>query len=91
MKRALPIFLAALCILSLCACAPIDTNTNENTIVDDLGNSVFLGKDPRVAAGYASFGECWQLAGGSLVGITTDALEDSRISGADELALIGSV
>lgn len=69
------------------ATAPADVETVELT--DALGNKTLLPKDARVACGYASFAQCWLLSGGSLVGVTQDAID--RGVAVDDAAVIGTV
>ena len=59
------------------------------TIVDDLGRTVEIASLDAVVACMGSFAELWELAGGSLVGVTDDALLDYNLSNADSLATIG--
>ena len=91
MKRRLIILLSLLLLTSLFSCDQAVKEQSGAPLTDDLGNTVYLDKSSRIAAGYASFGECWQLAGGTLVGITSDAIEEGRVSDTDSLAVIGSV
>lgn len=91
MKRAFLLALCAVCLLLLFSCvgeAPSDEGVK---IVDDLGGEAYIKADAKVVACYASFGECWQLAGGTLVGVTSDALDEGRIEGADKLSVVGTV
>ncbi len=48
----------------------------EYRFVDDLGRQVSLSKDDKVAACHASFADCWLLCGGTLAGVTADAVEE---------------
>lgn len=59
------------------------------TIVDDLGRTVEIASLDAVVACMGSFAELWELAGGSLVGVTDDALLDYDLHNADSLATIG--
>lgn len=91
------ILLCLAALLSLAACgvgtvspaatAPADVETVE--LVDALGNRTLLTKDARVACAYASFAQCWLLSGGSLVGVTQDAID--RGIAVDDTAVIGTV
>ncbi|MBM6828301.1 ABC transporter substrate-binding protein [Anaerotignum lactatifermentans] len=45
----------------------------------------------RVVALYGSFAEAWELAGGTLVGVTEDAIEERNMDLGEDVAMIGSV
>ena len=53
------------------------------TFTDDLGYEVTVENPQRVVACMGSFANIWELAGGTLVGATSDAFEDYGLSGAD--------
>lgn len=59
------------------------------TIVDDLGRTVEIASLDAVAACMGSFARLWELAGGSLVGVTDDALCDYVLTNADALTTVG--
>lgn len=59
------------------------------TIVDDLGRTVEIASLDAVVSCMGSFAELWELAGGTLVGVTDDALLDYDLANADSLATIG--
>ena len=59
------------------------------TIVDDLGRTVEIASLDAVVACMGSFAELWELAGGTLVGVTDDALLDYDLANADSLTTIG--
>ena len=59
------------------------------TIVDDLGRTVEIASLDVVVACMGSFAELWELAGGTLVGVTDDALLDYDLANADSLTTIG--
>lgn len=60
------------------------------TFTDALGYEVHIQSWERVVSLYGSFAEVWQLAGGTLVGATSDAIEERQLplSGA---AVVGTV
>ena len=58
-------------------------------LTDDQGRQVEVSSLDGVVACMGSFAKVWQLAGGSLVGVTDDALDDYDLDGADGLALVG--
>ena len=45
------------------------------TFTDDAGNEVTVGNPQRVVACMGSFANAWELAGGTLVGVSDDALQ----------------
>ena len=49
------------------------------TFADDLGNQVTVSSHERVVAGMGSFANIWELAGGTLVGASSDAFSDYHI------------
>lgn len=46
------------------------------TLTDSGGESVQIPENPRVVSLYGSYSEAWLLAGGSLVGVTQDAVDE---------------
>ncbi|MGN0661852.1 MAG: ABC transporter substrate-binding protein [Faecalibacterium sp.] len=61
------------------------------SFTDALGRSVTLTRWERVVSLYGSFAETWVLAGGTLVGVTDDAVEERGLALGDGVALMGSV
>ena len=61
------------------------------SFTDIMGYSVTLNSWDRVVSLYGSFGETWMLAGGTLVGTTSDAIEERGLMLGDEVAIVGSV
>ncbi len=59
------------------------------SLCDDQGRQVEIASLERVVVCMGSFAKTWQLAGGALVGVTSDALADYELEGADGLALVG--
>lgn len=60
-------------------------------VTDALGSTVYIRENARVVSCYASFASCWSLAGGRLVGVTDDALEEQRMELDESVQLVGSV
>ena len=58
---------------------------------DALGYEVRLDSWQRVVSLYGSFAEAWTLAGGSLVGATSDAVEERGLALGEDVAIVGSV
>ena len=61
------------------------------SFTDIMGYPVTLNSWDRVVSLYGSFGETWMLAGGTLVGTTSDAIEERGLVLGDEVAIVGSV
>lgn len=79
-------------ILLLCCLVALPVQAEEPyTFTDVLGYEVTLASHDRVAALYGSFAETWLLAGGELVGVTSDALEERNLDLGEHVAVIGSV
>jgi len=94
MKRFLSILFAILFLLSFSACgkAPEEPLPEPSavSVTDALGNTVTLAPGARVVSCYGSFADCWQLSGGSLVGVTEDAVEEGVVA-AESVTVVGSV
>lgn len=58
-------------------------------VTDDRGAEAEVASLDAVVALMGSFAKTWQLAGGSLVGVTDDALADYGLEGADGLSSVG--
>jgi iron complex transport system substrate-binding protein len=79
---------------SLAGCASSDGDNNNNnsttttgssssggySFTDALGTQVTVNKPQRVVACMGSFAAIWELSGGSLVGVTDDAVQDYNIA-----------
>ena len=90
MKRFCTLILAMSIILATASCSPSVKNTDgELSFTDDLGFTVDITRNEKVAACHASFADCWLLSGGSLVGITADAIQDHGLT-ADGAIIIGT-
>ena len=86
---------------TLAGCGKEDTTTMESeaaetavqgvTFTDALGTEVQLESWDRVVSLYGSFAETWTLAGGTLAGVTEDAIEERNMELGDDVAMIGSV
>lgn len=62
------------------------------SITDSNGSQITLDTSaPRVVAAYGSFAEAWLLAGGELVGVTQDALEQRDLGLPEDIAVVGTV
>lgn len=105
-KKSICILLAAL-LLAGCAAqgvaapegasaseAPAQTAGAEASPVqftDALGCEVTVPSWERVVSLYGSFAETWVLAGGSLAGTTSDAVEERQLDLGEDVAVVGSV
>lgn len=79
MKKLIVLLLLAVVICGsvFAGCDLSEDNSDGITFTDALGRSVTVAKDPeRVVSLQGSFAETYMVAGGDLVGVTTDAFED---------------
>ena len=68
------------------------TDAEEISLTDSNGTQITLHtRTPRVVAAYGSFAEAWLLAGGELVGVTQDALEQRDLGLPEDMAVVGTV
>lgn len=89
MKKLFCTLLSAALLLSLVCCGEQEKQGEGVSFTDDRGRSVTVGSEDRIAACHASFADCWLLAGGTLVGVTEDAVADHGLSVGDA-AIIGT-
>ncbi|MEG6611568.1 ABC transporter substrate-binding protein [Pseudoclostridium thermosuccinogenes] len=91
-----------LLILVVTGCSNGKINKNVNTenknhgtyyaFTDSCGNSVVLEKRPdRVVSLVGSYAETWILAGGEVIGVTDDVIQESRLEISDEINIVGTV
>ena len=103
-KRMLCAALAALCLFGFAGCAarpagsPSAPSASASAsaadgfvFTDALGHTVSLASWDRVVSLYGSFAETWTLAGGTLVGTTSDAVEERHLELGDQVAITGSI
>lgn len=92
MKRFVSVLLMMGILFSLAACGRQEDAKSQDgmQIIDALGNKSYLSADARVISCYASFAECFLLAGGTLVGVTEDAVEEQRLD-VGSAEMIGTV
>jgi len=96
MKRRIPLIFALCLLLLLSGCTkpaaqPAPAPPGAYTLTDTLGNTASLPENPRVVSLYGSFAQCWLLSGGTLCGVTADAVEEHGIETGGDIALVGSV
>ncbi|MGI6256014.1 MAG: ABC transporter substrate-binding protein, partial [Acutalibacter sp.] len=61
-------------------------------ITDSEGTSITLyTREPRVVSLYGSYAEAWLLAGGQLVGVTQDAIDERQLDLSQDVDVVGSV
>lgn len=90
-------FLCIIIILGSIGCTNkekvIDINKNEKiSFTDARGNKVTLSSSPkRVVSLYGSFAETWMLAGGELVGVTDDVVEERKMKLKDDVKVVGKI
>jgi len=91
MKKIIALALFCLLLFSALSCAPAPEAGDGKKITDSEGNSVTLPEGARVISCYGSFAECWVDSGGTLVGVTSDAIDEKRIENSEKLTVVGSV
>ena len=93
MKKIFAALLCAAVLCSLCGCGTAEepAQTKGVVVTDIFGDSAVLNAESRVAFGYTSFAQCWQLAGGEPLGVTLDAVEDRGMDLPEEVEIIGTV
>lgn len=91
-KRFVCGLLAAL-LLAACAAPAPSAAAQDSAVefVDAQGTQVALQSWDRVVSLYGSFAELWLLSGGTLVGATTDAVEERGLDLGGDVALVGNV
>ncbi len=69
-----------------------DINNNHFfTFTDALGRSVTVGYNPASAVSlHGSYAEAWSLAGGTLVGVTRDVIDEDRQVSGDNIIMVGT-
>lgn len=90
MKSFLP-WIFSILLLSACAAPAPTPDDAAVTFTDALGYTVTLSKWERVVSLYGSFAETWLLAGGELVGATSDALEERNLHLDADVSIVGTV
>lgn len=66
-------------------------STGEVEITDTNGATIPVPENPRVVSLYGSYAEAWTLAGGELVGVTQDAIDERDLALPEETVVVGSV
>ena len=102
-SKKLVLILACAFTLLLCSCTPAAESLpsrsdsisavvpNSFTHTDALGRSVALPMHPqRVVSLFGSFAEVWELAGGTLIGVSSDALSEDRIHHSPDAEVLGT-
>ena len=91
------VFMTALAVcLSLVSCSQNKEKTDITEkvgicITDVYGNTAYLPENPKVVSCYGSFSECWLLSGGTLVGVTDDAVNERGLDLQDDVEIVGTV
>lgn len=106
MRRQLKIFSCTLLSVAVLLCSLSGCNAGTSapdvpapsgemepiTFTDALDTQVSVSSCVRVVSLYGSFAEAWMLAGGTLVGVTEDAIDERHLDFGDaEVSMIGSV
>lgn len=91
MKRVVLFVLCMILVLCSVGCnAPPSAQGEGETVCDADGRKASLSKGARVVACNASLADIWLLSGGSLVGVTEDAVEDGLVSDSS-VGIVGTV
>ena len=93
-KPVLCIVLAATLLTACGAPAPQEQSSASPeavTFTDAWGYEAVIERWDRVVSLYGSFAETWLLAGGQLVGTTSDAIEERQLDLGEEVAVVGTV
>lgn len=73
----------------------LDSSSVQSTgtveITDTDGATLPVPENPRVVSLYGSYAEAWLLAGGELIGVTEDALEERNLELSQDVTMVGSV
>ncbi|MGH4124744.1 MAG: ABC transporter substrate-binding protein [Clostridium sp.] len=97
LRKNLSFFLCIMIILGMTGCANsekvIDTSKNKTiSVIDSRKNKVTFSESPkRVVSLYGSFSETWLLAGGELVGVTDDVVEERKMKLSGNVKVVGKV
>lgn len=77
----------------LCGCARefASQSGSDFEITDSTGSVSNVVKNARVVSCYGSFAQCWLLSGGTLVGVTDDAIKERGLSFDNDTEIIGTV
>ena len=88
------VFCLCAALMLLCSCtAEKKTAPQTNPMAeftDDLGREVAVYSVDHVVSLYGSYAEAWTLAGGALVGATSDAVDERKMD-LGEARVVGSV
>lgn len=84
------VFLMAASLLA--ACTPTSSSEKNYTFIDDLDREVSLkGMPKKVVALMGSYAETWLLAGGTLAGTTSDAIDERKLDLGEDVQIVGTV
>ncbi len=82
---------AGLCLLLCAGCGQQgEAPVSGAVLMDSDGNRVVLPAEPRVVCAYASFAQCWLLAGLIPVGVTQDAIEERDLELPEDTVVVGT-
>ncbi len=92
MKKILSLISLISVLVSFTACGTHEVTDSQDgvQVTDALGNVTYLTAESKVVSCYASFAECWLLAGGTLAGVTEDAVDEHGLSVGDA-EIVGTV
>ena len=84
------VFLMAASLLA--ACTPTSSSEKNYIFIDDLDREVSLkGMPKKVVALMGSYAETWLLAGGTLAGTTSDAIDERKLDLGEDVQIVGTV
>ncbi|MGL5541061.1 MAG: ABC transporter substrate-binding protein [Erysipelotrichaceae bacterium] len=94
--RKVAVVFTLLCALTLSAACNASTRETGGeayfVFQDDLGMEVILEKRPkRVVSLMGSYAELWQLSGGTLVGVSEDALSERNMEIGEDVQIVGTI
>ena len=90
MKKLCLIVLIILMALGSVSCADRPLAESGKQITDNMGNTFYLPENPKVIACYGSFAHSWLLSGGTLAGVSDDAVKERGLD-IGNAQIIGSV
>lgn len=90
MKKFLSLIIAL--IICFLAVGCVNINDKDGVLITDVfGNENRLNSTSKIVSCYGSFTECYMLSGGSLVGVTSDAINEHNLILDKSVEIVGSV
>lgn len=91
MKKLILCIISAVLALSACGQANDSKEKTAYAFTDSLGREVSVASYEKTAVASGSLAEIWQLAGGELYGVTSDAFSGHDLGLSDEVKVYGDV